>query len=561
MVKEVLHSSDAREQLKEGVDILADAVKVTLGPKGRNVIIDKNYISPHITKDGVTVAKAINLNERVPNMGCTLLKDIASKTAEEAGDGTTTSIVIAQSLFENGLREIEKNRINSIDIQRGMKRACSDITRHLKELSKPINGHVDLLNVARMSANGDDSIATVVADMVDRTGSKGNIIVQDSGTHLTTSEIVDGVRFDCGYTSWYFCNDKENQKCVYDNPLILVSQDKIASFQPIAEFVDHAYRNNKPIIIITEELVGEALAVILLNVKNKGLKACVVSAPGFANNRKELLEDIAVVTGGKLFGDYTGNPFHKNQNLEALGTCDRIVIDRNNTTFFINETSKERIEQRINEIEGHKILNDQTKLIQDKFDNRIASLQGKVAVIKVGGFTETEVKEKKDRFDDAIRAAQASLEEGYVPGSGITYINIVNKLAPSSVHLNKGEMIGYKIVTDSVKKVFDQVAINCGLVPEVIISKLPIIGCTYDTINKVAKDAYLDGYDFRNDVYCNLEESGIIDPTKVLRVALENAVSIVCLMLTTEAIVRNKLSEFDIAALKQPKELNGPQYE
>ena len=551
MVKLVLHSEEARDRLKEGVDILANAVKVTLGPKGRNVIIDKNYITPHITKDGVTVASSINLDERVPNMGCTLLKDIALKTAEEAGDGTTTSIVIAQALFDAGLREIEKNKVNSIDIQKGMKLASTKLIEKIKEMSKPIANISELKNIALMSSNGDEEIANLISDIVYKTGPKGNIIVQDSDNYTTYSEFVDGIRFDCGYTSWYFCNKPEEQKCEYENPLILVSQDKISSFGPIAKFVSYAYENNRPLIIITEELVGEAMAVLLLNVKQKGLKACVVSAPGFANNRKELLEDIAVVTKSKLFGDYTGNPFH-HQDIKALGTCSKVIIDRANTTFFTNDDVKSDINERIVQIEGHKALNDNHKLIKDKFDNRIASLRGKVAVINVGGFTETEVKEKKDRIDDAIRASQAALEEGYVSGSGITYINAANKLAIDfSIAMNEGMQIGYNIVMKAVNQVFNQVSINCGHVPEVILSKTPL----HSFENSV------QGYDFRQDRYCDLIESGIIDPAKVLRVALENAVSIVCLMLTTEAIVMNKLTELDRDALKQPRHLNGKQME
>lgn len=561
MVKLVLHSEEARDRLKEGVDILANAVKVTLGPKGRNVIIDKNYITPHITKDGVTVASSINLDERVPNMGCTLLKSIAKKTAEEAGDGTTTSIVIAQALFDAGLREIEKNKINSIDIQKGMKLASTKIIEKIQEMSKPIASIDELKNIALMSSNGDEEIANLISNLVYETGPKGNIIVQDSDNYTTYSEFVDGIRFDCGYTSWYFCNKPEEQKCEYENPLILVSQDKISSFGPIAKFVEYAFKNNRPLIIITEELVGEAMAVLLLNVKQKGLKACVVSAPGFANNRKELLEDIAVVTGSKLFGDYTGNPFH-HQDITALGTCNKIIIDRANTTFFINDNVRPAIDERIVQIEGHKLLNDNHKLIKDKFDNRIAALRGKVAVVNVGGFTETEVKEKKDRVDDTIRASKAALEEGYVEGSGITYINAVLACNyDSSISMNQGMRIGFDIVTNAVRQVFNQVALNCGKIPEVILSKFSPARTIDFEKNTQTSERITNGYDFRNDVYCNLIETGIIDPTKVLRVALENAVSIVCLMLTTEAVVMNKLTELDMDALRQPKHLNGKQME
>lgn len=550
MVKEIVNGDEGRKQLKRGVNTLADAVKVTLGPKGKNVILDKNYSTPHITKDGVTVASDIILEDRIENMGCTMLKDIAKKTASIAGDGTTTSIILAQALYNNGLREIEQNNFNSIDIQKGMQKATVAIVDELKKISQPVSTEEDLYNVAYVSANGDGELASLISNIVHKTGSKGNIIVKDSQTYETYTEFVEGIQFDAGYMSYHFNTDAENQLIEFENPLVLVSQDKISGFGPISKFVKYAIDNQRPIIIITEELVGEALAVLVANVKAGFLKACVVSAPGFANNRKELLEDMAVVTGGKLFGDYCGNPFHLAKE-DSLGTCKSIRIDRNSTTFFINDNVKPGIEKRIKEINGHKLLNDNDKMISDKFDQRVAALTGKVAVINVAGYTSTEVKEKKDRIDDAIRACQSSLEEGIVPGSGITYINVLNTLIKPE--LNKDEERGFNIVTTSVKSIFNQVAINCGLNPDVIFDRLVMMEPDGPKGKNGLGSGY--GYNFRTDKYCHLVNDGVIDPTKVLRVALENAVSITCQLLTTEAIVKNKFTEFDLQNLQQPKHL------
>lgn len=543
MVKEIIHGSDGREQLRKGINTLSDAVKVTLGPKGRNVILDKNYSTPHITKDGVTVATNIILEDRIENMGCTMLKDIAKKTADEAGDGTTTSIVLAQSLYNNGLREIEQNKFNSIDIQKGMQKATSAIVNKLKEYSTPLTTKEQLFNVASVSANGDTELAELIANVVWETGSKGNVIVKDSQKYETYTEFVDGIRFDSGYMSYHFNTDPTKQLIEYENPLILVSLDKISGYGPIQKFVNYAFEKKRPIIIVTEEIVGEALALLAANVQAGKIQAALVSAPGFANNRKELLQDMAIVTGGKLLGDYCGNPFHL-ASFDSFGTCKNIRIDRNNTTFFINDDVKPLIEERIKEIEGHKILNDNDKAIRTLFDNRIATLRGKVAVINVHGFTETELKEKKDRIDDAICASKAALEEGIVPGSGITYINLTKNL--EKPNLNKDEERGWNIVIESSQSVFNQVAINCGLIPEVILNNI--------TGNNI------DGYNFRTDKYCNLFNDGVIDPAKVLRVALENATSITCQLLTTEAIVKNKMTEFDMANISQPKSMVNPIY-
>ena len=546
MVKEIINSTEARFALKRGIDTLANAVKVTLGPKGKNVLLDKNYSSPHITKDGVTVATNIMLEDRVENMGCSLLKDIAKKTADEAGDGTTTSIVLAQALYDEGLKITERHNFNSIDIQKGMQQASKDIISKLQEMSTPVKTKDDLYNVATVSSNGDHELAHIISDIVWETGSKGNVIIQDSDNFITYAEYIDGIKFSAGYTSQAFCTSPQNQLIEYDNPLVLTSVDKISDWKVIERFVKYAAEQKRPLIIITEELVGSAFAVLAANFKQGNVKVAVVSTPGIAGQRRELLEDISIVTGGKLFGDSTGYPFHL-QTEKSLGTCKAIRINRNDTTFFINDNVKEGIENRIVEIQNHAKLNDSNKLIQKKFSDRIANLKGKVAIIKVGFITETEAKEKKDRIDDAIRACQAAFEEGIIEGSGISYINAVNKL--STPNLNKDELLGYSIVTEAVNSVFKQVANNCNLNHEVILSNI-----------KLSFIDNITGYNFRTDTYANLKSSGVIDPTKVLRVALENAVSITCQLLTTEAIVKNKLTEFDMQNINQPKEMVNPMF-
>jgi chaperonin GroEL len=539
MHKEIIFGNVARAAMKEGVDTLANAVKVTLGPRGRNVIIDKNFSTPHVTKDGVTVADSIILSNRVENIGASMLKDIAKKTVEEAGDGTTTSIVLAQAILTEGLKELHNGDSNPIDVQRAIVNSSKRVIDYIQSNSKEITSEEDLKNVAMISSNGDEEIANIVSNVVYNVGEKGFVHIKDYkdvDPTKTFSEFVDGIRYDAGYSSWYFCNVPEKQQVHFDNPLILVSMEKISSYGPIAYFVEHAYKTSRPIVIITEELIGEALAVLLNNVKLGKLQACVINAPGMSNQRRELLEDISVVTGAKLMGNITGYPFiPENTKEKMLGTCNKLIVDRNNTTFFIGEDRNIPIQKRIEQIKEHKELNEGVH-VKAKFDQRVAILQGKVAAINIGGQTEVEIKEKIDRVDDAVKACQAALSEGISQGGGFTYLKATSILDKN----DKGDKILYNVLSYP----FNTIARNCGLTPEVIFSKM----------------SETTGYNFRTDTYCNLFEDGVIDPTKVLRVALENAVSIASLLLTTEAIVFPELNNFDREYLNRPKEMVSKSY-
>lgn len=528
MYKEIYFGNDGRNKLARGVNLLANCVKVTLGPKGRNVIIDKNYISPVITKDGVTVAESIILSDRVENMGATMLKDIAKKTVEKAGDGTTTSIVLSQAIFNEGLRVVDNYKENAIQIQRDIHKTANEVIQKIKESSDNISSKEQLYEVALISANGDEEIAKVVSDVVWEVGLTGYIHIKqykDCDPTYTGYEVIDGIKYDCGYDSWYYINDKDNQKCTFENPLILLSLEKISSYGPIKYFVEQAYQQNRPLVIICDEMVGEASSIILANVQAGKLRACVVRPPGFSNNRRELMEDIAVVTGAKLMGNMTGYPFiPENMKKTMFGTVEKIVIDRNNTAFFINDSRKENITKRIETIKSHRELNE-GGLVRNKFNERIAILEGKIATINTGGATESEIKEKIDRVDDSLKACLAALEEGVSQGGGFTYLKISNQIEPKTT--------GAMILKKALEYPFTQIANNCGLSPDIIKEKV---------LESKDKDF---GFNFRTEEYCDLKKEGILDPSKVLITSLENAVSICSLLLSTEAVVSNELDNGD----------------
>ncbi len=542
MVKNVLFGEEGREKLKVGVDTLANSVKVTLGPKGRNVIIDKNFTTPHITKDGVTVAQDITLNDRIENMGCTMVKNIARKTATEAGDGTTTATVLAQAIFNKGLKALTDN-VNPIDLKRGMDRAVTGITTAIKNLSQPVKDNV--IEVATISANGDEEIGGLVDEVIGAVGGDGTITVENSNNHETWYEIVEGQKYDSGYVSPYFITDVEKQTSELRNPYILITNEKITSYSVIQDFVQAAHSKHRAILIVCEEMGGEALHKLLANVSQKGLKACVTFAPAFAGQRVALLEDMAISTGATLIGDAYGRPFHhmnpksNPKAMSALGTADRIIIDRTGTVIINGNSTKKELTQRVKEIKAHKEL-ESNEQVKAKFSERIARLEGGVAVLHVGGFSETEVNEKKDRIDDAICAVRAALEEGVVPGGGFAYLTILDTVEKIGYE-NEDERLGGEIVFEAIKEPFKQIAENAGKNPEFILEHLTSL------------DA---GYNFRTDEYVDLVEDGVIDPAKVTRVALENAVSVSGLLLTTECVVYNKLTDFDIAQLASGANMN-----
>ncbi len=552
MIKGTIFGNDARFKLKEGVDMLANAVKVTLGPKGRNVIIDKNFVTPHITKDGVTVASEITLEDRIANIGCSMLKDIAKKTADEAGDGTTTATVLAQAIFSEGMKHLVNS--NSIELKRGMELAVKDITNIIKEKAKEVSSKKDLLHVAMISANNDSEIATVVADIFNQIGKDGIIHVNKSNdSNETYYDITKGMQYDCGYIDQIFATNLEKQECILDNPLVFITNEKLSHFEPLIPFAKIAAEQKRPLLIIADEITGHAKAALIANVKEGNLQACAVFPPGIANQRKELLEDIACITKSTIVGDAYGYPFHRAADKAKLflGSCGQIVINRSNTTFINPVVSEVDLDKRISEINSHKGMNDTHKMIKAKFEKRIATLKEGVASLNVGGFSEVEVKEKKDRYDDAICAVRAALTEGVVPGGGFTYLNISNHLKTTDrSFINDSQKLGYDIILDAITVPLKQIAINCGLDSEFII-------LIVDSVLENDK-----GYDFRNELHVsNMFETGIVDPAKVLRVALENAVSIAGLMLTTEVIVYNKLNENDLANIQRGQDVAGKNFE
>jgi chaperonin GroEL len=545
MYKEITFGEEARKKLKVGVNKLADTVKVTLGPKGRNVIIDKNYITPHITKDGVTVADSIYLSDRIENIAAQYLKDIAKKTVETEGDGTTTSIVLAQAIYNEGLKEIDGFNTNSVELQRNIINASKQVIEILKSNSTPVNTQEDLYNIALISSNGDEEISKIVSEVVFKVGKDGFINIKSHkkvDPSYTGYEMIDGIKYDCGYSNWYFTNVPDKQLCVFENPLILVSIEKIASYAAIERFVQYAYKEGRPIVFITEEMVGEASGLLMANLAKGAIKTCVINAPGMSNNRRELLEDIAVVTGAKLAGNATGNPFHLLDPSKHLGTCTEIIIDRNNTTFIVDDSRKEAINKRITQILSHKELQE-GNLVKAKFDERVGILSGKIASINTGGSTEVEIKERVDRVDDAVKACQSAYKLGISKGGGFSFLEALKVINPDYDN-------GYKILSKVLSYPTRQIAINSGLSADLII----------DTF-KNTNDPNI-GYNFRTDEWCNLIESGVIDPTMVLVTALENAVSITSLLLTTEAIVSNELSSGEKAILAgKPMEMVDKKYE
>lgn len=545
MVKKVAFGEEVKSKLQAGVDTLADAVKVTLGPKGRNVIIDKNFSTPHITKDGVTVAQEITVDGRIENIAVTMLKNIARKTADEAGDGTSTATVLAQHIFKEGLKLIKKDS-NPIQIKREMDEAVAKVVSYIKDNAIPVESDKHIYDIAKVSANGDEEIANLITDVIREVSREGVVTVEDSETHKTYFELVQGHKYDCSYVSPYFVTNTESQTAELDKPLILITNEKVNKFQPIQRFVEYAYTNNRSLLIVCEEMGGEALHVLLANKQQKGLKVAVVFAPGFAGQRAALLEDMAVATDAKLVGDGYGLPFHHVTNSATVfGEAEKVRIDRTGTIILNGKASEEKIQERIEVIKSHRDLEPDLK-VKERFSSRIGTLSGKVAVIKVGGFSEVEVKEKKDRIDDALCAARAAIDEGIIPGAGWVYLtsSVLDEAIYDDITNDPSD--GAWIIYSAITKPFQEMCNNAGLTYESII----------DYYMPKDEENIHNGFDFRNETPVNLYEAGIIDPAKVARVALENAVSIAGLLLTTECVVYNKLTDLDIAMLSRGAEHN-----
>jgi chaperonin GroEL len=518
MAKEIYFSDEARNRLYEGVKKLSDAVKVTMGPKGRNVLIQKSFGAPQITKDGVSVAREVELANALENMGAGLVKEVASQTADEAGDGTTTATVLASSIFKEGLRNITAGA-NPISVKRGMDKAIEAIIEELKKSAKTVNDKKEIAQVATISANSDSKIGDLIAEAMDKVGKDGVITVEEAKGINDELEVVEGMQFDRGYVSPYFVTNTEKMTVEMDSPYVLITDKKITSLKDLLPVLEGVQKTGKSLLIIAEDIEGEALTTLVLNKLRGVLNIAAVKAPGFGDRRKAMLEDIAILTGGEVITEELGKTL-ENATLEDLGTAGSIVIDKDNTTIVDGAGDKGKIDARVAQIRA-QIEETTSDYDKEKLQERLAKLAGGVAVIKVGAATETEMKEKKDRVDDALSATKAAVEEGVVIGGGAALIKAASKV---ELDLEGDEKIGYEIVKRAIKAPIKQIAENAGFDAGVV-------------ANEVEKGAETIGFDAASGEYVDMFEAGIIDPLKVERVALQNAVSVSSLLLTTEATV------------------------
>ena len=521
MAKDIKYNWEAREGLKKGVDALANAVKVTLGPKGRNVIIDKKFGAPQITKDGVTVAKEIELQEPIENMGAQMVKEVASKTNDQAGDGTTTATVLAQAIFNTGLKNVTAGA-NPMDLKRGIDKAVAKVVENLKAQSVEINdSHEKIEQVATISANNDNAVGKVIAEAMQKVKKEGVITIEEAKGTDTYVKVVEGMQFDRGYISPYFVTDTEKMEAVYDTPYILIYDKKISNMKEFLPILEKVVQSGRPMLIISEDVDSEALATLVVNRLRAGLKIVAVKAPGFGDRRKEMLEDIAILTGGTVISEEKGYKL-EDATLEMLGTAEKITVDKENTTIVSGKGDKKAIDARIAMIKS-QIEKTTSDYDREKLQERLAKMAGGVAVIYVGAASEVEMKEKKDRFDDALHATRAAIEEGIIPGGGVAYIRSISAMKGLKGD-NEDQQIGIDIVRRALEEPLRQIAANAGKEGSVI-------------VNAVAKGKGDYGYNARIDEYQHMIEAGVIDPTKVSRVALENAASIAGMLLTTECVL------------------------
>jgi chaperonin GroEL len=536
MAKDIIFNIKAREALKKGVDELSNAVKVTLGPSGRNVIIDKSYGSPTITKDGVTVAKEIELKDAAENMGAQMVKEVASKTSELAGDGTTTATVLAQAIFTTGLKNVTAGA-NPMDLKRGIDKAVAEVISSLKKQTKQIGDSLEKIEqVASVSANNDTFIGKMIAEAMTKVKKEGVITIEEAKGIETTVKVVEGMQFDRGYISPYFITDTEKMEAVYENPYILIYEKKISIMKDLLPLLEKVVQTGKPLIIISEDVEGEALATLVVNKIRGSLKVAAIKAPGFGDRRKEMLEDIAVLTGGTVISEEKGYKL-EDTTLQYLGEAEKVTIDKDNTTIVSGKGKKSDIDGRINQIKA-QIGTTTSDYDKEKLQERLAKLSGGVAVIYAGAASEVEMKEKKDRFDDALHATRAAIEEGIIPGGGVGYIRAIPVIEKMKGD-NDDETTGIMIVKRALEEPLRQIVENAGLDGSVVAQKV-----------KEGKDDF--GYNVRTEKFENLLKSGVIDPTKVARVALENAASIAGMLLTTECVLATHKEE------KEPKMPMGP---
>jgi len=521
MAKEITFDTVAREKLKAGVDALANAVKVTLGPKGRNVVIDRKFGAPHITKDGVTVAKEIELSDPIENMGAQMLKEVASKTADQAGDGTTTATVLAQAMVGAGLKNVASGA-NPMDLKRGMDKAVKAVVSELRNISRVVGSDYEKIKqVATISANNDETVGSLIADAMKKVGTEGVITVEEAKGTETDVKTVEGMQFDRGYLSPYFVTNTEHMEAELENAFILIYDKKISSMKELLPVLEKTAQSGKPLLIIAEDVDGEALATLVVNKIRGALRVAAVKAPGFGDRRKAMLQDIAVLTGGTVISEETGLKLD-NATLEDLGRAEKISIDKDNTTLVNGAGVKENILARVNEIKA-QIEKTTSDYDREKLQERLAKLAGGVAVLYVGAATEVEMKEKKDRVDDALHATRAAVEEGIVPGGGVALIRASAAL-DTLTGLNDDETTGIQIVRRAIEEPLRQIVANAGGEGAVVIQKI-----------REGKGDF--GYNARNEQYEDLFIAGVIDPTKVCRVALENASSIAGMLLTTECVI------------------------
>ncbi len=522
MAKELRFGQEARNSILRGVNILADAVKVTLGPKGRNVILEKSFGSPIVTKDGVTVAKEIDLEDKFENMGAQMVKEVASKTSDTAGDGTTTATVLAQAIYREGSRVVAAGA-NPMDVKRGIDLAVEEVVKELKKLSKPTKDQKEISQVGKISANNDETIGNIIAEAMNKVGKEGVITVEEAKGMETTLDVVEGMQFDRGYLSPYFVTDPEKMEAVLENVYILLNEKKISNMKDMLPILEQIAKMGKPLLILAEDVEGEALATLVVNKLRGTLKCCAVKAPGFGDRRKSMLEDIAVLTGGKVISEDLGIKL-ENIKLNDLGQAKRIVIDKDNTTIVDGVGDKKDIEARVKQIRA-QIEETTSDYDREKLQERLAKIIGGVAVINVGAATETEMKEKKARVEDALNATRAAVEEGIVPGGGVAYLRCLPAL--DKMKLEGDRKIGVDLVKRALEEPIRQIANNAGQEGSVVTEKV-----------KNEKGSF--GFDAAQDEYTDLIKAGIIDPTKVVRLALQNAASVASLMITTEAIVADK---------------------
>ena len=524
MAKEILFNIDARDQLKKGIDTLANAVKVTLGPKGRNVIIEKKFGAPHITKDGVTVAKEVELSDAYQNTGAQLVKEVASKTGDDAGDGTTTATVLAQAIVAEGLKNVTAGA-SPMDIKRGIDKAVAKVVDSIKSQAEKVGDNYDKIEqVASVSANNDPVIGKLIADAMRKVSKDGVITIEEAKGTDTTIGVVEGMQFDRGYLSAYFVTNTEKMECEMEKPYILIYDKKISNLKDFLPILEPAVQTGRPLLVIAEDVDSEALTTLVVNRLRSQLKICAVKAPGFGDRRKAMLEDIAVLTGGIVISEEKGLKLEQ-ATLEMLGTCDKVTVSKDNTTIVNGAGAKENIQERINQIKA-EIKNTTSDYDKEKLQERLAKLSGGVAVLYVGAASEVEMKEKKDRVDDALCATRAAIEEGIVPGGGVAYIRASEALEGLKGD-NEDETTGIEIIKRAIEEPLRQIVANAGKEGAVVVQKV-----------REGKGDF--GYNARTDVYENLHAAGVVDPAKVARVALENAASIAGMFLTTECVIVEK---------------------